>query len=73
MVLNLSLRLNEKLKPYEDPEWQADAFRGELLASSYLIRKMNSFEVMEKCGVCFDAAKVQLKNLKANKFHEISC
>ena len=29
-----------KLKAYEDPEWQANAFGGELLASSYLIQAM---------------------------------
>lgn len=38
------LEPNEKLKPYEDPEWQADAFGGELLASSYLIRGLTSAE-----------------------------
>lgn len=46
---------DEKLKAYEDPEWQANAFGGELLASSYLIRGMSPWEVSEKCGVfrCF--------------------
>ena len=39
------LEPGDKLKPYEDPEWQADAFGGELLASSYLIEGMNSREV----------------------------
>lgn len=53
----------QKLKPYEDPEWQADAFGGELLASSYLIRDMTIFEVQTKCGVSSAAAKNQLRNL----------
>jgi Zn-dependent peptidase ImmA (M78 family) len=55
---------NEKLKPYEDPEWQADAFGGELLASSYLIKGMDAYAVSQKCGVTIKAAKVQLKSLR---------
>ena len=55
---------SEKLKPYEDPEWQANAFGGELLASSYLIKGMTIMEVSEKCGVSVSAAKVQLRSLK---------
>lgn len=54
---------NEKLKPYEDPEWQADAFGGELLASSYLIDGMDAHSVSLKCGVTMQAARVQLKSL----------
>ncbi|MBR0418175.1 MAG: ImmA/IrrE family metallo-endopeptidase [Erysipelotrichaceae bacterium] len=52
------------LKPYEDPEWQANAFGGELLASSYLIDGMTAEEVKEKCGVSLVAAKNQLKSIK---------
>lgn len=52
---------NEKLRPFEDPEWQANAFGGELLASAYLIKGMTAAEVSEQCGVSMDAAKVQLK------------
>ena len=37
----------EKLKSFEDPEWQADAFGGEFLASSYLIKGMTEREVQE--------------------------
>ena len=53
----------ERLKSYEDPEWQADAFGGELLASSYLIKGMSESEVMRKCGVSSSAARVQLRTL----------
>lgn len=53
----------ESLKPYENPEWQADAFGGELLASSYLIKGMSNIEVQELCGVTASAEKVQLKHL----------
>lgn len=52
---------NEKLRPFEDPEWQANAFGGELLASTYLIKGMTAADVSEKCGVSMDAAKVQLR------------
>lgn len=55
---------SEKLKPYEDPEWQADAFGGELLASSYLIKGMSIYAVSEKCGVSLSAAQVQLRSLR---------
>ncbi len=58
------LEPNEKLKAYEDPEWQADAFGGELLASSYLIKGLTSTEVQEKCGVSEAAANVQLRALR---------
>ncbi len=58
------LESGEKLKPYEDPEWQADAFGGELLASSYLIAGMSQSEVERKCGVSSAAARVQLKSIK---------
>jgi len=55
---------NERLKPFEDPEWQADAFGGELLASSYLIEGMSAYEVATKCGVSKSAARVQLNALR---------
>lgn len=54
---------NEHLKAYEDPEWQADAFGGELLASSYLIRGLSLEQVQRQCGVSEAAAKVQLRSL----------
>lgn len=56
----------EQLKPFEDPEWQADAFGGELLASSYLIKSMTVPEVQEKCGVSSSAAYIQLSALRRN-------
>ena len=41
-----------------------DAFGGELLASSYLIKNMNRFEVQSSCGVSTAAAYVQLKTIR---------
>lgn len=55
---------DEKLKAYEDPEWQANAFGGELLASSYLIEGLSVREVSERCGVTESAASVQLNALR---------
>ena len=55
---------DEKLKAYEDPEWQANAFGGELLASSYLINGLSVREVSERCGVTKAAASIQLNALK---------
>lgn len=51
----------QKLKPYEDPEWQANAFGGELLAPSYLIKGMSETQVQSECGVSSAAARCQLK------------
>ena len=55
---------NEKLRPFEDPEWQANASGGELLASTYLIKGMTVVDVSEKCGVSMDAARVQLRAVR---------
>lgn len=54
----------ERLKPYEDPEWQADVFAGELLAPNYLIIGLSAEEVAKKFGVTVRAAEVQLQKLK---------
>ena len=46
---------------YRDPEWQADAFGGELLIPSHLVEGMSVNEIMVKCGVSYTAAKCQMK------------
>lgn len=51
---------SKRLKPYENPEWQADAFAGELLAPSYLIAEMSPEEVSKNAMVSISAARVQL-------------
>lgn len=50
---------------YRDPEWQANAFAGELLAPPHIIKGMSLFEVMRFCGLSEDAARKQMKS--ANK------
>lgn len=52
---------NEKIKSYQDPEWQAKCLAGELLIPEPLVKKMNVLEVSKHCGVSFSAAKYQLK------------
>lgn len=64
MSENNFARNDNKPITYKDPEWQADAFAGEVLMDSEIIRDMSINEISRNCGVSFAAAKVQ-KN--ANK------
>lgn len=56
-----------ELKSYEDPEWQAKAFQGELLVPKHLVTGMSAIEVAHECGVSSDAAEYQLKLYAAGK------
>lgn len=47
---------NRPLRPFEDPEWQAKCFAGELLIPRHLVKNLSALEISEKCGVSFDAA-----------------
>lgn len=58
------LEPGEKLKTYEDPEWQADAFGGELLMYYPLIRSMDEDDIAEQCGVTHRAAHIQKSKAK---------
>lgn len=51
----------ERIEIFRDPEWQADAFGGELLIPYHLIAGMNEKEVAEKCKVSLAAARCQLR------------
>ena len=55
---------HKKIKRYENPEWQADAFAGELLMPAHLINGMSISEVQKQCGVSAKAAQYQLNSLK---------
>ncbi|MBU9215438.1 MULTISPECIES: ImmA/IrrE family metallo-endopeptidase [Burkholderia] len=55
------------LKSYEDPEWQAKAFQGELLIPKHLVSGMSVSDVAKECGVSYDAAEYQLKLYAAGK------
>lgn len=54
---------NDDIPTYRDPEWQAKCLAGELMIDSDLVKGMSVSEVSEKCGVSFDAARVQLNKL----------
>lgn len=50
---------NEQIKTFEDPEWQATAFAGELLCPAEFTKGLSADEIAEKYGVSLDAAKTQ--------------
>lgn len=56
------------IKPYEDPEWQANAFAGELLVPKHLVDGLKPMEIVEKCDVTRAMAKYQLYVYKKEKF-----
>lgn len=51
----------EKIKTYEDPEWQADAFAGELLCPTAATKGIDVMEITKKFGVSIDCANTQKK------------
>lgn len=55
------LEPGQRLRPFEDPEWQANTFASELLMPPYLIAGRTKKDVMRNCGVSDSAAKVALK------------
>jgi len=54
-------RTNEKPKPYQDPEWQANTFAGELLAPSTAIDGLTINQVAEMYKVSKKVAEIQLR------------
>lgn len=48
-------------KIYEDPEWQAKCFAGELLMDYEMTTGMTINDISKKCGVSFDAAEYRVK------------
>lgn len=44
---------------YMRPEWQANAFAGELMAPYRLVVNMMPQEIADKCGMSYTAAKIQ--------------
>lgn len=53
----------EKIPAYQDSEWQAKCFAGELMIPAHLVKGMSKREIVEKCGVSPDAANTQYKHL----------
>lgn len=56
-------QIHPKIPAYEDPEWHASCFAGELLMDNRLIFKMTLKEISQKCGVSLNAAEIQLKKV----------
>ena len=52
---------DEEIKPYEDVEWQADAFAGELLCPAFAVKDMSAEDAAIKYGVSIQAAKTQIR------------
>lgn len=60
----LTRNFSEKRIPaFQDPEWQAKCFAGELMVAAHLVKGMNEYEIAKRCGVSCDAAHVQYKHL----------
>lgn len=57
-------RNTEKIEAYRDPEWQANAFAGEVLVPFYLTKNMTAEEISKQCGVTLSAAKTQKNKQK---------
>ncbi len=55
---------NAPLKAYENPEWQADVFAGELLIAEHLVRNMSVKEIEICCGASHAAAECQYKQIR---------
>lgn len=54
---------NQKVVAYRDPEWQADAFGGELLVPGYLAKGLSADEIVKECGVSYKAAYCQISKM----------
>jgi hypothetical protein len=54
----------QKLESYEDPEWQAKCFAGELLMPYHWLHLLQPDEIERMCGVSFDAVQTHLKAVR---------
>lgn len=57
---NISFARSNSIETYRNPEWQADAFGGELLIPHELVGGMSPQQVAKECKVSLAAAKCQL-------------
>lgn len=57
---NVSFARGE-IPKYCDPEWQANVFAAELMVPYYLVGNMRPEEIVEKCGVSYSCASIQMK------------
>lgn len=59
-----------KRRAYEDPEWQANCFSGELLVPKHLVKGMMIDEIVEKCNVTPFMAYYQYKKYEEEGWEE---
>ena len=50
------------IPPYKDPEWQANAFAGELLGLYEYIKDMSIIDIASHYGITEKAASIQRRN-----------
>ena len=54
----------KELKPYEKPEWHANAFAAEVLMPFHLVKDMSPKEIAKACGVSRQAAEIQYRIIR---------
>lgn len=66
-LIKLYREANEPVKAYEDPEWQAKCFAGEVMIDKELVEGMSPQEIAKKCGVSIEAATYQWHQYQKEK------
>lgn len=64
VCLSRSVSVSE-IKPYFNPEWQANTFASALLMPRNLIKNMTINQIVEECGTSFQAASIAYKKSRA--------
>ena len=64
-IQQLARTNKETIKPYENPEWQADTFAAELflMPASMITEDDTVFTVARRFGVSYSAARIRLNKL----------
>ncbi|NLK87794.1 MAG: ImmA/IrrE family metallo-endopeptidase [Clostridiaceae bacterium] len=65
-VQHARLQPGEEIKAFEDPEWQASAFAGELLVPAHLAKGLRPADIAYMCGVSNEAALMQYNKIPGN-------
>lgn len=60
-------RADEKVRIYENPEWQANTFAGELIAPADTISELSIEEIAERYNCSMQVALIQKKNSEPKK------
>jgi Zn-dependent peptidase ImmA (M78 family) len=56
-----------ELKPFEQPEWQANTLAVGLLMPVHLVRNMTPEQIVEACGVSLTAARVRYSQIRKER------